>query len=147
MRTGKIIPATATETTRIMPGAGITGTATAVPGITVTTATMKMATGIPATTGMETEAAFPEMTSIPETMEILATAEMERGMVIQEIPGMVRETPEISAMEMATIIPAIMVTATTGKTARAKAQTTQVTATPPMPRNITARTRAASCSR
>ena len=96
---------------------------------------------------MVTEAAFPEMTSIPETMEIPATAEMERGMVIQEIPGMVPETPEILAMEMATIIPAIMVTATTRKTARAKAQTTRVTAMQPMPKNTTARTRAASCSR
>ena len=107
-------------TTRTIPGAGITGTETAVPGITVT-AGMEMVTIIP---------------GILETTEIQATAAMERGMGIQGI----LETLEIMA------IPATTEMEITRKTARAKARMMQATATQPTLRSITARTRAASCS-
>ena len=85
----------------------------------------------------------------PETMGIPAAAAMERGVVIQEITATVTEIPEIMGMATGTLVITAMatVTGTTRKTARVKAQTTQATATPPMRKSITARTRAASCSR
>lgn len=129
-KTGRTTPATETGITKTMPEAGTMGMATAAPGIT---ATMETVTETPGITGMV----------IPVTTGIPATAATERGVVIQETTAM--ETPVIMGVETET--PGIMGTATTRKTARAKAPTMRATVTRPTPRSITARTRAASCSR
>ena len=132
-RTGRVTHETKTKTTRTTPGAEITGMETAAPGIT---AAMVMGTATPGITGMVTGIMA---TAVPETTGIPGTAATERGKAIQEIP-------EIAAT-METVTETPVITATTRKTARAKARTTQATATRPMRKSITARTRAASCSR